>query len=54
MLLIMEKYQDALEVIISSKNMDRMPDLINEVLMKKPSLKEKVKELCTKYKVNLS
>ena len=54
MLLYMEKYEDAIDIIISSKNMDRMPELINEVLMKKPSLKEKVKELCTKYKVNLS
>ena len=54
MLLIMEKYQDALEVIISSKNMDRIPDMVNDILNKKPDLNSYVKELCTKYKINLN
>ena len=54
MLLYMEKYEDAIDVIISSKNTERIPDLINEILMKKPDLNNKVKELCSKYKVNLS
>ena len=54
MLLCMEKYREALEVIISSKNMDRIPDMINDILKKKPDLNSYVKELCTKYKVNLN
>ena len=54
MLKYMEKYEDALEITISSKDMDKIPDIVNDILMKKPDLKNKVKELCTKYKVNLS
>ena len=54
MLLYMEKYEDALDVILSSKNMDRIPELINEILNKKPNLENKVKDLCIKYKVNLN
>ena len=54
MLKYMEKYEDALEVGISSKNMDKIPDIVNDILRKKPELQNKVKELCTKYKVNLS
>ena len=50
----MEKYEDCLEVAISSKNLDKIPDIINDVLKKKPDLQNKVKELCTKYRVNLS
>ena len=54
MLKQMEKYEDCLEVAISSKNLDKIPDIINDVLKKKPELQNKVKELCTKYRVNLS
>ena len=54
MLLYMEKYEDALDVILSSKNMDRIPELVNEILNKKPNLEKIVKDLCTKYKVNLN
>ena len=54
MLKYMEKYEDALEVGISSKNLDKIPDIVNDILRKKPDLQNKVKELCTKYKVNLS
>ena len=54
MLIFMEKYEDALDVIISSKKIDRIPDRINEILIKKPSLQNLVKELCNKYKVNLN
>jgi len=50
----MEKYEDCLEVAISSKNLDKIPDIINDVLKKKPELQDKVKDLCTKYRVNLS
>ena len=54
MLLYMEKYEEALDIILSSKNMDRIPDLVNEILNKKPNLEKTVKDLCTKYKVNLN
>lgn len=54
MLLYMEKYEDALDIVISSKNTDRIPDLVNDILIKKPDLQKKVKELCIKYKVNLN
>ena len=54
MLIFMEKYEDALDVIISSKKIDRIPDRINEILIKKPSLQNLVKDLCDKYKVNLN
>ena len=54
MLIFMEKYEDALDVIISSKKIERIPDRINEILIKKPSLQNLVKELCDKYKVNLN
>ena len=54
MLLYMEKYEDALDIILSSKKIDRMPELVNNILRKKPNLDSLVKELCTKYKVNLN
>ena len=54
MLKYMEKYEDSLEVAISSKNLDKIPDIINDILNKKPELEKLVKDLCTKYKVNLS
>lgn len=54
MLIYMEKYEDALDVIISSKKNERISDRVNEILIKKPSLQNLVKELCDKYKVNLN
>ena len=54
MLLYMEKYEDTLDVVISSKKMEIMPDIINDILNKKPNLQNLVKELCNKYKVNLN
>ena len=48
MLKYMEKYEDALEVAISSKNLDKIPDIINDILNKKPELEKLVKDLCTK------
>ena len=54
MLKYMEKYEDLLEVAISSKNLDKIPDIINDVLKRKPELKNKVDELCKNYKINLS
>ena len=54
MLKYMEKYEDLLEVAISSKNLDKIPDIINDVLKRKPELQNKVDELCKNYKINLS
>ena len=54
MLKYMEKYEDLLEVAISSKNLDKIPDIINDVLKRKPELQDKVDELCKNYKINLS
>ena len=54
MLRYMEKLEDLLEVTISSKNMDKIPDIVNDILNKKPDLQNKVKELCKNYKVNLA
>lgn len=54
MLIYMEKYEVALETIISSKNMDKIPGFVNEILIKKPNLQDLVKKLCSNYKVNLN
>ena len=56
MLKYMEKYEDALEVIISDKNKDaeKMKFLVDEIVTKRPDLKKKVEDLCLQYKVNLS
>ena len=54
MLTIMEKYETALEVIISDKTSEEMKlMMVNEILSKKPNLKKKAEEFFTKYKVNL-
>ena len=55
MLKYMEKYEDALEVIISDKNKDteRMKTLVESIEKKRPDLKKKVEDLCLQYKVNL-
>ena len=49
----MEKYKEALEVIISSKDDEGRAIMVNEILNKQPRLKKYVDELCTKYKVIL-
>ena len=56
MLQFMEKYEDALEIIISDKNKDveRMKQACDDILAKRPDLKKKLDELCLQYKVNLS
>ena len=54
MLKYMEKYEDAIEVAISSKNMDKIPYVVNDILKRKPDLQKLVEDLCVKYKVNLS
>ena len=56
MLQYMEKYEDALEIIISDKNKDaeKMKQLVEEIVTKRPDLKKRVEDLCLQYKVNLS
>ena len=56
MMQYMEKYEDALEIIISDKNKDaeKMKQLVEEIETKRPDLKKKVEDLCLQYKVNLS
>lgn len=53
MLKYMERYSEALEVIISNKDLDRKADHVEEILNKNEGLKYKVEELCSKYKVQL-
>lgn len=48
-----EKYSEALEVIIKDKDCERKAEMINEILQKKPDLNSKVKELLQKYNVKL-
>lgn len=56
MLKYMEKYEEALEIIISEKSKDNktMKQLVDEILTKRPDLKKKVEELCLANKVNLN
>ena len=49
MLKHMEKYVDALEAIISDKDYDKNIFMINEILNKRPDLKQKANELFNKY-----
>ena len=49
MLKHMEKYVDALEEIISDKDYDKNIFMINEILNKRPDLKQKANELFNKY-----
>ena len=54
MLEYINNYEAEIEVIISDKNIDNMNTLINNIIKKKPELKEKVEELCNKYKVKFN
>ena len=49
----MEKYKEALEVIISSKDNDAKAIMVDEIVRKQPRLQKHVEELCAKYKVSL-
>ena len=49
MLKQMEKYADALEVIISDKDYDKNIFMLNDILSKRPDLKQKANELFIKY-----
>ena len=55
MLIFMEKYEDALEVIISDKykEPEKIKKLVDNILKKRPDLKKRVEDLCLQYKVNL-
>jgi len=53
MLKYLEKYPEALEVIISNKNFDKKREYVEDILIKAPEFKFKVDELVVKYKVNL-
>ena len=53
MIKIMQKYDFALEIIISDKNNINMRSMINDILRIKPNLKQTVDELFVKYKINL-
>lgn len=50
----MNKNSEALEVIISFKEIEQKERYINEIIQRDPDLKNYVNELCVKYKVNLS
>ena len=49
----MEKYKEALEVIISSKDNEAKAIMVEEIVRKQPRLQKHVEELCVKYKVSL-
>ena len=53
MLKLMDKYDIALEVIIADKNATNKRNMINDILSRKPNLRQKSEELIIKYKVNL-
>ena len=49
----MNKNEEALEIIISDKDMEQKEILVREIIKKDPNLRNLVNELCVKYKVNL-
>ncbi len=49
----MEKFNEALEAIISNSNCDKKKEYVDDILIREPQLKYKVDELCVKYKVSL-
>ena len=49
MLKAMDKYVDALEIIISESDVEKMTFMINEILKKRPDLTKKSEELFGKY-----
>ena len=53
MLVYTDNYEIALDFIFSEKKIKNKGDLLNIILLKKPDLKNKVDELCEKYKVKL-
>ena len=53
MLKSMERYKEALEVIICTKNTGSKLDMVNDIIKKQPYLQKYVDDLCAKNKVNL-
>ena len=53
MLKQIEKYEEALEAIITNKNIENVSELVKEIASKKPKLLRKAKELAEKHKVIL-
>ena len=53
-LLYIEKYLDAAEVIITDKYCNRKELMINDILNKKPELRHDIKRLCEKLKFNIN
>ena len=49
----MEKYKEALEFIITSKELDSKDLMVKDILKKQPKYESYVNELCEKYKVCL-
>ena len=49
----MEKYKEALEVIISCKENENKAIMVEDIIRKQPRLQTYVNELCEKYKVSL-
>ena len=49
----MEKYIEAVQAALSNKKDEKMYTFINNVLKKKPELREKIQQLCDKNKVRL-
>ena len=49
----MNKNEEALEIIISDKEMEQKEILVREIIKKDPNLRNVLNELCVKYKVSL-
>ena len=45
----MEKYEEAIEMIISDKDCDKKEILVNDILNKRPDLRTKCDELFKQY-----
>ena len=52
-LIYIEKYVEALEIIFTQGDKEDIPGLVQDILNRKPELRSKVKELCDKYKINI-
>ena len=48
-----ENYELELEMIFADKKITNLGDLVNMILAKKPNLKNKVDELCERYKIKM-
>ena len=48
-----ENYELELEMIFADKKITNLGDLVNMILAKKPNLRNKVEELCERYKIKM-